>query len=195
MRVVGLDLSLTAAGVAEAISTLPHGQHVRTEVMGSEAAGIMVSARALRLRRLASQIVTRVTAAPVDLVVIEQPSYGSTGGAAHDRSGLWWLVCARLDAYDVPVAEVAPNTLKTYALGKGSGVGTGKDAVLAAAVRRYIDYVPELASNDAADALILADMGLRHLGEPLIDLPQTHTRALAAVRWPSTPSTNGAQHG
>lgn len=186
MRVVGLDLSLTASGIGR----IWEGG-VDVQVIGTKATDQSISARGRRLRWLASRVFHEVTAGgEVDLVLVEQPSYGSTGGHAHDRSGLWWLIMARLDASGSPVAEVAPGTLKTYALGKGSGAGVTKDAVLAAAVRRYVEYVPDLADNNAADALLLADMAASHFGRPLVPgLAQVHTRALAAIRWPSTPTT------
>ena len=137
---------------------------------------------AARLRELAHALF--VWSDDADLVVVEGPSLGSTTPYTWDRAGLWWLVVARLTANGIPVAEVSPSTLKTYALGKGSGKGTGKDAVLANAVRRYEDHAPELANNNEADALLVADMGARRLGRPLTELGHTHTRALAAVRWP-----------
>jgi crossover junction endodeoxyribonuclease RuvC len=121
--------------------------------------------------------------AGADIVVIESPAYGSVTGHMHDRSGLWWLVCARLTANGIPVVEVTPQQLKMYALGKGGGAGTGKDAVLASVIRRYPTV--DITSNDTADALVLAAMGARHLGHPIeSDLPALHLRAMAKLAWP-----------
>jgi hypothetical protein len=69
-----------------------------------------------------------------------------------------------------------------YATGKGM---IAKDAVLAAVVRRYVGI--DVTCNDEADALILAAMGARHLGQPIEDsLPLTHLAAMDNVHWPAT---------
>ena len=115
-----------------------------------------------------------------DLVVIEQPAYSQSGGSTHDRSGFWWMVVGRLLAAEVPVAEVTPGGVKKYATGSGS---SGKDAVLAAVIRRYPAVA--VSGNDEADALVLAAMGARWLGAPLeASLPAVNLQAMEAVRWP-----------
>lgn len=181
MIVVGVDLSLTSTGLARIHSDgrVEVARH-RTKPTGDD-----IRSRSLRLRRIAATV-TR-SCAGASLVCIEGPTYGMKGEqGAHDRAGLWWLVAARLDAMDIPVVEVSPTTVKVYATGKGGGPDASKDAVLAAVIRRYIDRV-EVSGNDEADALILAAMAARHLGFPVErSLPQTHLRALLAVRWPTT---------
>lgn len=201
-RVVGLDLSLTSSGIARItmpsieVDTPPPGVtvtvrpdpriDVRRSVTKAPPANLplpqRLAARSLRLRRAAGVICTLCSGA--DLIVVEAPAYSSTTGHMHDRSGLWWLVVARLTANRLPVVEVETQRLKMYALGKGGGEGTGKDAVLAAAVRRYPTV--EVTGNDEADALILAAMGARHLGFPIEPtLPETHLRAMTKVAWPN----------
>lgn len=176
--VVGLDLSLTATGIAVLTDAPPHWD---TTVVGSKPTGDDVAARADRLTDLSAAILLRCIGA--DLVCIERPAYSSNSGSVTDRAGLWWLVCARLvRGLRIPVVDVVNNHLKTYATGRGNAP---KDAVLAETVRRYGALVPTLADNNEADALQLAALGMHHLtGRPLVDLPQTHTRALAAVKWP-----------
>lgn len=182
MTVVGLDLSLTGTGLAFVGGTPGGVTQVGTRLLTSKPAGDDVSARADRLAELAGGIVEWCVGA--DLVCIERPAYSSNSGSVTDRAGLWWLVVARLiRGYEIPVVDVVNNHLKTYATGKGNA---GKDAVLAETVRRYGHLVPTLADNNEADALQLAALGWHHLtGTPLVDLPQTHTRAIAAVRWPN----------
>jgi crossover junction endodeoxyribonuclease RuvC len=184
--VTGLDLSLTGTGIATIWGvTRDQELAVSTARVGTKATTDDLPARADRLRGLATRIIRGCHRS--DLVVVEQPSYGSTGGSAHDRSGLWWLVVASLDSRSIPVVEVAPNTLKVYATGKGRG---DKDVMVAAVVRRYGHLLPDLSSGDECDALCLADMGARHLGRPLLDLPADHLRAMKAVRhWPYQPTT------
>lgn len=189
MQVIGIDLSLTSTGLA----VVNH-----SDVFGTTAAVARVTSDAPktprntrtgkpeaptlqqrhdRLQRLTGEVREYCTAA--DLIVIEQPAFSRSTGSMHDRSGLWWLVVAKLHALDVAVIEVTPTARAKYATGKGNA---GKDAVLAAVVRRYADV--EVTGNDEADALVLAAMGARQLGHPIDDLPRTHLAALEAVRWP-----------
>lgn len=80
----------------------------------------------------------------------------------------------------VPVVEVSPTSLKTYASGKEIA---GKDEVMLSVARRYA-AVAEIANNDQSDALVLAGMGARHLGAPIeVSLPQSHLRAMEKVAW------------
>ncbi|QDZ15803.1 crossover junction endodeoxyribonuclease RuvC [Humibacter ginsenosidimutans] len=172
VRVVGLDLSLTATGIATVGDT--------TNVLTLKSKGnatATLDERALRLHNLTLDIITRAVFG--DTVVIEQPAYGQTGGSHHDRSGLWWLVVDALIPEVDRLIEVTPQTVKKYATGKGNA---SKDEVLAAVVRRYPN-VP-VANNNEADALILAAIGARLSGTPIESgLPLTHIDALAKVRW------------
>lgn len=174
MKVVGLDLSLTGTGIAVAANG-----DVGCRRFASDPDDGTIAGRSLRLRRMVSYLWTLCRDA--DLIVVERPSYGSTGGKAHDRSGLWWLAVARFTGAGIPVAEVSPATVKVYATGAGRG---DKETVLVAVVRRWPHV--QLSNNDEADALMLCSMGCRHLGTPLEQLPQTHTRAMQAVAWPPT---------
>ena len=187
--VVGLDLSLSSTGVA----ILGDGEH-RILTLGSKPAGDRLRDRRRRLRdrrrRLSSLTddiwdATETLGHPA-LVVVEGPSYGSRTGSQHDRSGLWWLVVDMLSDVDTApeVVEVPPACRTRYATGKGNA---DKDAVLAAAVRRY--PWADVTGNDTADALILAAMGRRALGHPVDDpLPKTHLAAMAGVHWPEAAS-------
>lgn len=181
MKAVGLDLSLTSSGVATAlwpVTGLPPEVTVRrVGSIGKQTDTLAM--RSGRLRTLAHGIATRCAGA--SLVIVEGPAYGQTSGHAHDRSGLWWLVIARLTANSIPVVEVTTQQLKMYATGKGNG---SKDATLAAVVRRYPHI--DVTGNDEADALTLLAMGARHLGRPIEpEMPAAHLRALAKVAWPA----------
>lgn len=174
-RVLGIDPSLTGTGlalintddrlVAETWTIVTKGHHSDTLLQ--------------RLDRL-DTIVDFVAAVDADLAVIEQSAYSRTAGHQHDRSGLWWLIIARLQPR-IPVVEVPPTTRARYATGKGNA---SKDTVLLEVARRYPHARP--ANNNEADALVLAAMGARHLGHPIDDLPKTHLAAMDAVHWPST---------
>jgi crossover junction endodeoxyribonuclease RuvC len=174
VKVVGLDLSLTSTGVAVAT---PDGA-ITDRITTKPVPNATLTDRAERIARIVVAVLQHVTFA--DLVVIEGPSYGSTTPHQHDRAGLWWQVVGRLWQRDYPLVEVPPSTRMRYATGRGNA---GKDDVLSAVIRRYPHI--DVNGNDEADSLILAAMGIRHLGAPLeASLPATHLAAMTAVKWP-----------
>lgn len=176
MIVIGLDLSMASTGVARIADGTVQLTRVQSKPTDSS-----INARSTRLRTIAMQVTALCAGA--DLVIVEGPSFGSTGAGTWDRAGLWWLIVARLTGTGLRVADVPPSNVKMYALGKGGGKDAGKDNVLAAVIHRYQDLV-QVTGNDVADALILAAMGARHLGHPIEnDIPATHLRALSGVRW------------
>lgn len=164
-RVIGLDLSLSATGVAG---------DGWTEVIKPPANCRSHDRLYLIKNRLRD--FTRHAA----LVVVEGPSYGNQGRQSghHERAGLWWLVAHDLWCHGTPVAVAPPATVKRYATGKGNA---DKDTVLLAAARRFPWFVGD---NNAADALWLAAAGFDRLGHPLADMPAAHRKALDAVAWP-----------
>lgn len=171
MRVTGLDLSLASTGWA-----MVTDRQVEVGRITSKPAGAHLNDRSTRLRTITQRVWNHAAAA--DLVVIESPTYsGKTTGHMHDRSGLWWLVTARLTGAGIPTIEVELHTLKIFATGKGN---TDKDGVLLAAARTF-PQVP-ITGNDEADALWLAALGARYLGHPIDpwprDLPRDRARAL-----------------
>lgn len=176
MRVVGLDLSLTGTGIAFVVNGKLEEDPIKIVSKGKEDATL--ADRQDRLHRLSRRITAQTSGA--DLVVVEGPSYGSTGGQQHDRAGLWWLVVDWIAIdFGKQVVEVSPNSRSKYATGKGN---VGKDAVLAAVIRRYPQV--EVRGNNEADALILAAMGARALGEPVEQsLPATNLQAMEKVAW------------
>lgn len=173
--VVGLDLSMTSTGVCR----IGHDLCAVTERVkskGTWADTLLV--RQARLADLAGRILARTTGAT--LVTVESPAFSRAGAGTHDRSGLWWMVVSSLISDGVPLIEISPSTRPTYATGKGNA---GKDEVLAAVVRRYLDV--DVAGNDEADALVLAAMGARLMGRPIeASLPLSHLRALDKLSLP-----------
>jgi crossover junction endodeoxyribonuclease RuvC len=117
-----------------------------------------------------------------DLILIEAPSFGSMGSATRDLAGLWWLLFDTLTSYPAPIGVVAPSALKKWATGAGNA---DKFRVGQHIGKRWPDL--ELRSDDEADALGLASMGLQHVGE----LPWTPTafqvEALGKVEWNNQP--------
>lgn len=183
-------MSLGGTGVAVACPPEP----LYLTRIGSPPTSRSLADRSSRLRLQADAVVRAVCIRGLpDLVAVEAPLMGMRStGSSHDRSGLWWLVLARLTGNGVPCVEVINSQLKQHALGKGSGKGTDKDYVLSSVIRRWGHLIDQPAiSNDEADALVLADMVARHLGHALVELPQTHLRAMGTVPWPQRQEQHG----
>jgi crossover junction endodeoxyribonuclease RuvC len=164
--VAGLDLSLTATGIATAA-----GQSLVTSD-GKEDAPL--GARRRRLTELATQITGALAGA--ELVFIEGPSFGQkTQRGTFDRAGLWWLVVDQLAHLEVAVVEVPPKTLKLYATGNGQCT---KPDIRVETLKRY---GVDIRDDNEGDAFVLRAIGLDLLGRPLVKLPETHRRALRAL--------------
>lgn len=178
-KVMGLDLSLTATGVARAYNG-------RIQLAGTiKTAGHKgddLAQREARLTKIRHLVMADVLSFDPELVVIEAPSYGSVHGAQHDRSGLWWLIVQGVFRAGYPVATVSPNGRAKYGTGRGNAP---KDEVLAAVLRRYASYDLVIPDNNAADAVLLAAMGSRYLGHLIEDnLPVKNLDAMAGAYWP-----------
>ena len=166
--IYGLDLSLTATGVARVVGL--NGNTVWTERSKGKATDTLAM-RAERLNDLDVSI--RATIEFGAHVAIETPAHNPTSGHHHDRSGLWWLVVTGLYRY-ARVHEVSTTQVKKYATGKGNA---SKMEVMAAAIKRYPQF--DIANDNEADAVILAAFLARALGEPIEEsLPQANLAAL-----------------
>lgn len=180
VTVAGIDLSLTSTGIAVARNSriVSVGTVKSTGRKGDD-----LISRHARLGNLADEIIGRVHVIRPQMVVVENPSYGSRHGSQHDRSGLWWLVVDSMLTEGYPVATVSPQGRAKYGTGKGNA---SKDAVLAAVVRRYSRDDMLIEGNDVADATLLAAMGSRHMGKPVETwtVPETHLAAMAGAAWP-----------
>ena len=193
MKVIGLDLSLASAGIARA--TVADGLDPQTftcAVGRAGQAGATLAERWYRLDAQRERIIGEIGAARPDLVVVEAPSFGSQHGQQHDRSGLWWLVTDALFSTLIPVAEVAPSTLKVWATGRGTTRGDTKvtKTDVRQEIRRTYGHLFDIPSpahggNDIADAIALVTLGLARVGQPLTDVPLTHSRAIDSVSWPT----------
>jgi crossover junction endodeoxyribonuclease RuvC len=174
---VGLDLSLTAAGIAT-----PRGLFTVGET-GKK--GATLEQRRTRISSQVSRVLDAVLGEAVQdgplVVALESPAQHAKTPGQHDRSGLWWRVVHELSSWpEVYVVEVGIAALKKYATGKGNA---GKDEVLASVVRRYPDHL--VADNNQADALVLRAMVADRYGAPLAEIPARQREALASVAWPA----------
>jgi len=183
LNIIGLDLSLTSTGLAEVHDWSLANVH-RLKTKGHR--GMTVAETSARIAWLVDEIDAWVDGDDVDLAVIEAPSFGSKFGNPHERGGLWWSVAQRLVGREIPVATVSPQGRAKYATGKGN---SKKDVVEAAVRSAYTDVAwPTGKCDDIADAVILAAMGARHLGEPIdpwVDSLPAQLAAMDGASWPS----------
>lgn len=173
MKVVGLDLSLTATGVASVDTaavlagiTRPH--HYAT---------LSVRQTGLERLHLLRQAIEDATSG-ADIVAIEGYSFGSKNSQAHALGELGGIVKLELWSANQPFVVIPPANVKRFACGKGNAK---KEEVFAAAIRR-LSYKGD--SPDEADALWLAAMTLHHYGAPLAEMPQAHLDGLKKIEWP-----------
>lgn len=167
MNVVGLDLSLTATGVA-----WPDG---RTSTLALKTKGVE---RLDAFYDWASNHIDSVwpDGRTTALTVIEGYSYASKN-QAHQAGELGGVVRLALHHAGVPFIDVPPTTVKLYATGKGNA---HKDEVLAAAIRAGCH--DSVTTNDRADAWWLRAIGLHLHGEPVAPETAYRDKALAKLR-------------
>lgn len=173
---MGLDLSLTASGVAasdgfvavigrDGVTSLP--VHDQIEV----------------IEELAGRIQREVTARQPRVVVVEALDNAQSYGGVSERAWLWWEVVHRLHHRGFRIAMPTSAQVKIYAAGNG---GATKPQVIAA-VKEHWPRFDVGRDNNKADAAAMAAMGAHLLGQPLCELPPTHTRKLAEVRYTTDP--------
>ncbi|MEX2439706.1 MAG: hypothetical protein WD739_07475 [Actinomycetota bacterium] len=141
MKVVGLDLSLRATGIADWSGTRTIGSRLRGVERLSELEQVIVDA-----------------CADADLVVLENYAFSARSAHAHELGELGGVIRLGLWREQIHYVDVAPATLKKFATGKGNA---DKGAMLAAAIRRF-EY--QGSDHNQADALMLREMGLAQLG-------------------------------
>lgn len=175
-RVVGLDLSLTRTGVA--VVTRLSGGTCRATALTVTSTGrtrASIVDRSRRVAELAEEILH--SARMAELVVVEGMfAVGAKGGALIDRAGLFHRVVSGLVRADVPIALVAPTSLKLAIAGKGNA---DKAALAVALTRLWPDV--DVTSSDVSDAMGLAHLGAVHLGWPVQTL-ERHRQCKA--EWP-----------
>lgn len=168
--VLGLDLSLTCTGLAgpDWTATLKPPAKLR----GTERLGW------IRARLLDEYL------NGADLVVLEGPAYGSAAGQRqaghHERAGLWWVIRCALDTRGHHTAVVPPNLRAKYATGRGNAA---KADVIREVTKRFPWFE---GGEDECDALVLASLGARWLGQPIDDpMPKANLTAMAGIGWPN----------
>ena len=175
MRIIGIDPSLTATGIAT-IDTATG--HIHTHTISTTPTSKDIKNRIHRFEKITTAIrdIIRDGDHPA-LIAIEGPAYGSHSAAGTwDRAGLWWHI-ANHAALGIDIIEIPPATRCRYATGRGNAA---KDVVMISAVRRY--PAADITDNNQADAVILAAIGARLAGHPIDDpLPMANQTALTKL--------------
>lgn len=175
--VVGLDLSLTAPGIARILP--PWGDEpahavattldrVPTDEMDR---GLVLLEAAQRIARRAMTLVQ--AASGERLAVMEALLLQSANGKAMERAAFWWMVRAQLELRGFEVVSVHPTARRSIAMDdaaraewrnapKHQKAAAGKRAVLASVRRRWPGVV--LPDDNAADALVCAEVGAHRAG-------------------------------
>ena len=159
-RIIGLDLSLTATGIAtpDLVGT------IKSKFRGPR-----------RLVEIRADILEHCTRD--DIAVIEGYAFGRHNQAAH-LGELGGVVRVALYEAGVRILTVPPASLKRYATGKGNA---SKEDVLAAAIRR-LGY--QGSSTDEADALWLRQIGLaKYAPDDAVNVPAENRAALEKIAW------------
>lgn len=175
--VVGLDLSLTAAGVCVIDGGVPNTFTVKSTADPEKTVLSLIA----RCNAIVDGIAARIVAVADDaLFVVEGLSMHSKSSSLDRIFASWYLILGELHhRYGQEAAVVAPTQRAKYASGKGNA---SKDTVLLAVAARYPSV--GVTDNNQADALVLAAMGARHLGHPVEEsLPVVNLSAMDAVRW------------
>lgn len=167
MRVVALDLSLAATGVAD--SERPLEPWVLSPPRGQDRG----------MARLMWFVVeTELVTRDADLVVLEGYAFARPN-QAHYLGELGGVVRLGLYSRGRTYVDVQPASLKTIATGKGNAK---KEAILAEAIRR-LGY--RGSDHNCADAMWLMQAARIHYGVPgAPELPGTHLRGLEKISWP-----------
>lgn len=181
LRVIGLDLSLAATGIAVTHDQVGEPRlSCRTITPRKRTSSTRIDHE--RLHETFGAIAAAVQCKP-DLVVIEEPLHvegkGDTSIRLAELHGpiKHWLWSRRIPYVDVHLTRV-----KQYATGNG---GADKPTVLAAVIARY-GRLLHVGSYDEADATTLLAMALHAYGQPLAPVTaESYVRGMHAVTWPN----------
>ena len=174
MRVLGIDTSLTATGLAlldlEAIEDgdplAAYTLDVVTVSAPKPTKDKSKRAMVRRVKALMNQIEGCFdnTEDRPDAVGIEGLAYGAKGEGVWVLPWIWGETIALCETYDVPLTVVSTSARAKYATGKGNAP---KDAVLAAAVRLFSEAV-DITNNNEADAAMVAAATAHRYGLPVL---------------------------
>ncbi|QFP94628.1 RuvC-like Holliday junction resolvase [Mycobacterium phage LilMcDreamy] len=181
MRILGIDTSLTATGLARVdLAVWPPSNPPRQPVsfvadvarVGAPKPTKDKSKRAMarRVNSLIDQIEWCFAHdEKPEHVGMESLAYGARGEASWVLPWVFGRVIELCEKYDVPLTVVATTARAKFATGKGTA---SKDQVLAAMIKQFPDA--DVSDNNEADALAVAAVVCHKIGLPI--LPVTKYR-------------------
>jgi crossover junction endodeoxyribonuclease RuvC len=179
IRVVSLDLSLTATGIA-----VTHDQagepRLSCRTVSPRRRPTETAIDHVRLHETFGAIAAAVNCKP-DLVVIEWlPQFAGHGDTALRLAELHGAAKHWLWSKGHRYVDVQPPHLKMYATGRGNAT---KTQVREAVTARYGRHL-HIGTEDEADATALLMLALHAYGQRLEPVPSHHGLAVSSVTWP-----------
>lgn len=188
LRIVALDLSLTATGIAVTHDQVGEPRmSCRTITPRRRKPATAIDHE--RLHETFAAVAAAVACRP-DLVVIEWlPQFSGHGDASLRIAELHGATKHWLWSKRHPYVDVRPQHLQMYATGKGKA---DKRAVREAVTARY-GRLMHIGTEDEADAVALLALALDAYGQPLAEVPAVNRRAVAGPTWPDLNTPGGAR--
>ncbi len=186
MRVVGIDsaLSRTGIGIVEF-----DGQRCRaqTHVIATEPKPgfSRIAGRRVRIKTVTNRAAV-IIPAEAELALIEGPALDADFGNSWDRAHVWWSIIDILFDRGIPVAELAPATLKKWATKSGRASKT----LMVQSMHLMWPGVPCTISEQRhheCESLAMATMCAQRLAWPVSVRPH-QGESLAVVKWPGVQS-------
>ena len=183
--VLGIDSALSKTGVA-VIERTPEGCRAHTALVASPTRSQSIVDRHHRIIEIV-QGVRAQAGQRAELALIEAPALDADHGNSWDRAAVWWGIVSVLLDRNVPVAWVAPTTLKKWVTGRG---GSAKNPVekhhIVEGMREMWPGVPctrNAKRHHECEGLALSHMAAQHLGWP-VPIRRHHGEPLSVVKWP-----------
>lgn len=178
--VLGVDSALHRTGVA-VIERAADGCRARTEVIATATRDNSIPDRHRRIAAV-GQGVGVLVGNRAELALIEAPALDADHGNSWDRAAVWWWIVGTLLHREIPVAMVAPTTLKKWA----TKSGRADKADVVKAMHAMWPGVPATCSDlrhHECEALAMATMCAQRLGWP-VPIRAHHGASLDVVKWP-----------
>ncbi|QGH75257.1 RuvC-like Holliday junction resolvase [Mycobacterium phage Quesadilla] len=183
-RVLGIDTSLTATGLARIdfapeLGTNDIADDVRIEVATVGAPKPTADKSKKAMARRVNALLEKIEGAfegQIDLVAMEGLAYAAKGEGAWVLPWVFGRVIELVEDRQLPLVIVGTSQRAKYATGKGTA---DKDTVMLAAARRWPSA--QIANNNEADAVIVGAVGAHYLGFPLAPVTQAQLDVLAKV--------------
>lgn len=187
MRILGIDSSLTATGLAR-IDIGGHGDDtsepwrsvIATATVGAPKPGKDKSKQAMCRRvNILLDLIEGAFEDDIDAVGLEDLAYGAKGEGVWVLPWIFGRVIELTVKHELPLIIVGTHQVKKFAVGKGSGPGTDKDHILAATIKLFPGA--DLASNNEADAIIVGAVVAQKLEHPILTVTQYRMDVVAGL--------------